>query len=91
MPLLEKYEAIGDIRGKGLMLAIELVKDRTSKEPLSHDDESPLLVSQAAMKRGLIIRALGNSLIMSPPLIFSKENADEATSIIDQAFAAVYS
>lgn len=89
--LLEKYEAIGDIRGKGLMLAIELVKDRATKEPLDHDDELPLMLSQTAMKRGLIIRALGNSLIMSPPLIFSKENADEAAIIIDQSFAAVYS
>ena len=87
--LKEKHEVIGDVRGMGLMQAIELVKDRNSKEPAPQETAA---VMEEARKRGLLIGKgglFGNVIRMSPPMNIAKSDVDEAFKVLDESFAAV--
>jgi 4-aminobutyrate aminotransferase len=89
LELQDKHELIGDVRGMGLMQAIELVKDRKTKEPATAETAMML---EAARDRGLLIGRggmLGNVIRMSPPLNISKSDVDEAFTILDRSLAAV--
>jgi 4-aminobutyrate aminotransferase len=84
--LLNKYECIGDVRGMGMMIGVEFVKDRTSK---AEDPELRDRVEMACFERGLILLGCGsNSIRWSPPLILSRENVDVALKIFDEAVGA---
>jgi 4-aminobutyrate aminotransferase len=77
-------ESIGDVRGRGLTIGFELVKDKASKEP---DPEEALAVTRRAMEEGLLLRRYGryrNVLIMTPPLTLSREQTDVALEIIEK-------
>ncbi len=83
---LSDYGFVGDIRGKGLMMAIELVADKSSKEPFMPGDPFLDLLQALTRKQGLLIRNVGSNLIISPPLIFGKEHVDEMLRMIAGAF-----
>jgi 4-aminobutyrate aminotransferase len=81
--LKEEHELIGDIRGKGLMLGVDLVKDRGTKEPARRE---VLKVCWRCWEKGLIITNLGQSVLrIAPPLNITDEEADQALRIIDGA------
>jgi len=85
--LKDKHPLIGDVRGKGLMVGIECVKDRTTKERAV--DERDAIVD-AAFTRGLLVLGAGkNTIRLSPPLVLSKDQADTAVRILDEAFTDV--
>ena len=80
----EWKQSIGDVRGRGLTIGFELVKDKSTKEP---DPEEALSVTRRAMGEGLLLRRYGryrNVLIMTPPLTLSREQADIALEIIEK-------
>jgi 4-aminobutyrate aminotransferase-like enzyme len=82
-----KYRLIGDVRGKGLMLGIELVKGK--KEPAVSEI---LQLFENTKKRGLLIGKgglYGNVVRISPPMIIDKSGVDEAIRVLDQAFAEI--
>ena len=83
---LGQHAHVGDIRGKGLMLGIELVKDRETKESLPAANRTGRQVLKAAAERGLITRALGDTLVFAPPLVITRADADE---IVDKFALAV--
>lgn len=83
---LGQHPHVGDIRGKGLMLGIELMKDRESKETFPMANRTGRQVLKAAAERGLITRALGDTLVFAPPLIITRADADE---IVDKFALAV--
>ncbi len=83
--LAEKHRGIGDVRGMGLMQAIELVKDRGTKEP---DAKGALRLMEATRKRGLLIGKgglYGNTMRIAPPMIVSRGQIDDALKIIGEA------
>jgi 4-aminobutyrate aminotransferase len=84
--LQSKYDVIGDVRGLGLMVATEFVKDRRTKEPaVALRDQ----IEKEAYRRGLILLGCGRSAIRYiPPLIVRPEEIDEAVEILDQAIEA---
>lgn len=87
--LQQKYEVIGDVRGMGLMLAIEMVKDRSTKEP---DPDTTAAVFEETRKAGLIASKSGphRSVIrMCPPLCLSMDDVDQVADGFDRSFAAV--
>jgi 4-aminobutyrate aminotransferase-like enzyme len=87
--LQQKHPLIGDVRGMGLMQALELVEDRATKQPSPAGTNA---VMEEARKRGLLIGKggfYGNVIRMSPPLNISKADVDEAVRILDESFAAV--
>jgi 4-aminobutyrate aminotransferase len=76
-----KYACIGEVRGKGLMLGMELVEDRTTKVPASKLTEK---VIRQAYQNGLLLLSCGVSTIrFMPPLMISKGDVDEAIAILD--------
>ena len=88
-PLAEKYEHLGDVRGKGLMIALDLVADKDSREPVSPVTGYSDGLAKFCQQNGVIVRAAGSNIIISPPLIFSRENADTLYDALDNAFASV--
>lgn len=83
---LGQHPHVGDIRGKGLMLGIELMKDRETKETFPMANRTGRQILKAAAERGLITRALGDTLVFAPPLIITRADADE---IVDKFALAV--
>jgi 4-aminobutyrate aminotransferase-like enzyme len=87
--LQEKFEPIGDVRGMGLLQAMEFVKDRMSKEP---DAGMTNKFMEECRNRGLLVGKgglHGNVVRTSPPLNISKADVDEAIKIMDQALTAI--
>ncbi|MFP4170433.1 MAG: acetyl ornithine aminotransferase family protein [Methanomassiliicoccales archaeon] len=79
--LKERYEIVGDVRGIGLMTAIEIVKDKDSKEP---DQKTRNAICMDAMKKGLLILFCGYSSIrIIPALTVTKEQIDTAMEILE--------
>ncbi len=86
--LAEKYNCIGDVRGLGMMLAVEFVKG-SGDDPHAPDPELRDRVEMACFNRGLIILGCGsNSIRWSPPLILAREHVDVALEIFDSAITA---
>lgn len=83
--LMDRHEVVGDVRGKGFMIAVELVKDRRTKEPFSPIETYPGRVSDACLANGVMLRTIVNKFIISPPLILNKAQADEIVSVLDHA------
>jgi len=85
--LQDKHTSIGDVRGMGLMVGIELVRDRQTKEPAP---EIVSKVQEGAKRRGLIIGLGGlhaNTIRLCPPLIVTRDDVDAAVDTLDAAFA----
>ena len=87
LALAQRHEIIGEIRGRGLLQGMELVRDRETKEPA---EEEGAVFSDACLERGLIaniVRMKGqNSVIrMAPPLTIAKDELDHGLEIMDEA------
>ena len=80
----DTYKIIGDVRGKGCLLGIELVKDRETKEPFP---EAGRMVYQKAFGKGLAWIPAGHILRMSPPLIMEEKEAGKAMDIIEESIS----
>jgi 4-aminobutyrate aminotransferase-like enzyme len=87
--LAERHELIGDVRGSGFFLALDLVLDRDSKTPATAATRT---VVNELRQRGLLTGSIGphaNILKLRCPMVFSRENADYALEVIDESLAAV--
>jgi alanine-glyoxylate transaminase/(R)-3-amino-2-methylpropionate-pyruvate transaminase len=87
--LQQRHKAIGDVRGRGLMLAIEMVKDRKTKEP---DAEVTAAVFENCRAQGLILSKSGphrSVLRMVPPMCLSIDDVDNVAEGLDRAFREV--
>ena len=85
----ERHEVIGDIRGTGLLTAVELVQDRVSREPAVGAADA---VADAMKDRGVLIGTTGpdgNVLKIRPPLILTREHADLLVNALDQSLTAI--
>ncbi len=85
---LMQYAHVGDVRGKGLMAAIELVVNKNSRDMLLPPSAYIQTLVGTARQEGAIIRVQGNRLILSPPLVFSLGDVDETMRILHTSFAA---
>jgi len=85
--LATESHLIGDVRGLGLMIGVELVKDKATKEPAKKEAEA---VVQGCFRRGLLLLTCGpNSIRFSPPLILTEAQAETAFQIFADALAEV--
>jgi len=86
--LQKRCHLIGDVRGKGLMIGIEIVRDKETKEKAVEERNK---IVQACFEKGLLILGCGENVIrLSPPLIITKREADIALSILDEVFTEVF-
>ncbi len=87
--LQRRHETIGDVRGSGLLVGVELVSDRATKTPAADDAAK---VVYRAFELGLLVRYMGverNVLELTPPLIVGGAEVDQALAILEEAFADV--
>ena len=85
--LMDKHRLIGDVRGRGLMVGVELVRDRQTKERAIEERDA---VVTACFTRGLLLLGAGkNAIRFSPPLILTREQAQTAVAIFDEALTEV--
>jgi taurine--2-oxoglutarate transaminase len=92
--LKEKHRSIGEVRGIGMFWAVEIVRNRATKEPFNvYKDKvsgAPLLVDKVAaemMKQGVFIQAWVSHFVIAPPLIITKEEIDRGVKALDAALA----
>jgi adenosylmethionine-8-amino-7-oxononanoate aminotransferase len=87
---LEQLEArhalVGDVRGKGLMAALELVSDRVKKTPAAKDVVQR--VFEGTYARGVMVRVSGNTIILSPPLVITAEHVASIVEALDAGLSA---
>jgi 4-aminobutyrate aminotransferase len=87
MELKEKYSIIGDVRGKGLLVGIELVKDEDTKEP---NDAAVNEIVLEGWKRGVLLnRSTGSTLLLSPPLSITEDLVDRGLELLEGSIAEV--
>ena len=84
--LQERHPIVGEVRGKGALLAIELVRDKRTKEPFH---EAGNLVYQGAFRRGVAWATAGHILRITPPIVMSKEVFARGLEIVEEAIDEV--
>lgn len=85
--LQEKYRFIGDVRGRGLLIGIDLVADRHTKAPLEKTITRALF--QEALERGLITMAYTHTIRINPPLVITEAEALQGVEILDESMGVV--
>lgn len=89
LELADRHESIGDVRGAGLMIGVELVRDRETREPAAAETDAVL---NAMKVRGVLIGSAGprgNVLKVRPPLVFSSANADQLLETLDEVLTGL--
>jgi adenosylmethionine-8-amino-7-oxononanoate aminotransferase len=92
-----RHEIIGDVRGLGLLLGIEFVRDRQTKEPFPPEWQVSKRLGIETLKRGLVSYpgtgtvdgALGDHMLYAPPLTITAEQIDELTAVLDDSLSVV--
>jgi len=87
--LVQRCRFVGDVRGHGLMLGIEMVADQATRAALPKTSDIPARVARAAYRRGLMVRVSGPNLILSPPLVITEAELDFLCSTLEAAFDEV--
>lgn len=82
--LQQKYEFIGDVRGRGLLIGVELVRDRKTREPLSKEVTRRLFLETLA--RGMVCMNYKANFRINPPLTLTRKEAQEGIGILDAVF-----
>lgn len=91
--LQRRTPMIGDVRGRGLFIGVELVEDRDTKTPVSNNTIGTILEHAAGMgvligKNTNTVRNLNNILMMAPPLVISKSEADNVLAVLEESINA---
>jgi adenosylmethionine-8-amino-7-oxononanoate aminotransferase len=86
---LERFASVGDVRGKGLMIAIDLVKDKRTREPIDPQQGYADRLAATARAEGVLVRPVGTKIILSPPLVFERGHADTLAHALEVALDTV--
>ena len=83
----QRHPIVGDVRGMGLLIGVELVRDRQNRTPANDEAEA---VMYEAMSRGLSFKvSAGNVLTLTPPLVITAEQLDQALDILEESIRVV--
>ena len=83
---MDDHPQVGDIRHLGMILAIELVANRQSRRPYPWEDRVGVQVCDHARRNGILIRPLGNTIVLMPPLSVT---IDEIDTMLDVTFTSI--
>ena len=86
---LRDRPGVGDVRGLGLMCAVELVKDKATKEPITAIDGARKLLIDSLTDGGMLARVAGHNLLIAPPLTVNEQEVDEMVDIAEASIAHV--
>ena len=79
---LSDLDGVGDVRGEGLMLAVDLVADKTTKKPFPVTAHAGAKVFKTCVEQGLIVRPVGDRIVLSPPLPLERSHVDEIAATL---------
>jgi adenosylmethionine-8-amino-7-oxononanoate aminotransferase len=86
---LETLPTVGNVRGKGMMAAVEVVADKATKAAFPAADNVGVRIQKEMNKRGLFTRVVGDTICFAPPLVTPVELIDQAVAIIGESIQAV--
>ncbi len=86
---MKEFRNVGDVRQKGFMAAVELVRDKKTKEPYRWEEKMGWQVAYEARKHGVLIRPLGNVIVIMPPLSISVGDLNHLLDIIKKSIISV--
>lgn len=87
-PFADQYAAVGEVRGKGLMIALDLVQDKHSREPIDPMSGYANKVAEIARENGVLVRPVGTKIILSPPLVIGQAECDAIVTALAAGFEA---
>ncbi|HXX21995.1 MAG TPA: aminotransferase class III-fold pyridoxal phosphate-dependent enzyme, partial [Terriglobia bacterium] len=83
----KKYEIVGDVRGRGLMIGVEIIKDKKTKEHAAAERDR---IVQLAFERGILFLGAGPSTVrICPPLVVTRDEADAAIEALEESISTV--
>jgi len=88
-PFEDRYKSVGEVRGKGLMIALDFVADKKTRIPIDPTNSFADDIAAVARREGVLVRPLGPKIIISPPLIFAQEHCDELVRALEVAFREI--
>jgi len=88
-PFAKRFPSVGDVRGKGLMIALEFVANKQTREPIDLTRGFPYRIAAVGRDNGIMVRPYGNKIMLSPPLIFSSRHCDELVLALEKTIAQV--
>lgn len=86
LPLAESSSIVGEVRGKGLMVGIDMVSDKITREPIDPSQGQGEMIAAFARESGVIIRPAGPNIIISPPLVIQSTEVDQIVNALTSAF-----
>ena len=86
-PLVDRYAVVGEVRGKGLMIALDLVTDKSTRQPLDPATGLATRIADEARRGGVLVRPIGNKIVLSPPLTLTSGEAGMIVQALDHALA----
>ncbi len=84
------HQNVGDVRGKGMMMIVEVVKDKETKETFDPADGVGNALTRATRENGVIVRASDTGIAIAPPLVLTREEADRVYSAVSDAVVEVF-
>lgn len=87
---LTDHPYVGDIRGKGLMCAVEFVEDKETKQPFSVDANIGLRLQAEARRKGLISRVKADNFLLAPPIVTSEHQIDQVVAILVDSVRTIF-
>jgi putrescine aminotransferase len=82
---LQDHRIVGEVRGKGMFAALELVRDKDSRERLAPESAGALFCRNTANAAGLMVRQTGDAMIVAPPLVCNREEIDNLVDMLAEA------
>ena len=82
---LVDHKLVGQVRGRGMFAAVELVRDKASREKLAPESAGALFCRNTANELGLMVRQTGDAMIIAPPLVSSTAEIDSLVDMLVQA------
>lgn len=86
---IDKYNHVGNVRNRGMMAAVELVKDKSTKEPYAWSEKIGWKVVLKAREKGIFLRPLGNVIVIMPPLSITEKNLRQMLKSIAESILEV--
>ncbi len=86
---VDKFPSVGDVRGKGLMITLDFVSDKKTREPVDASKGFAHAVAAAGRDNGILVRPYGPRIIVSPPLVFTSDHCEELAGGLQKALSQV--
>jgi adenosylmethionine-8-amino-7-oxononanoate aminotransferase len=88
-PFVDRYRAVGDVRGKGLLVGIDLVNDKQTRTPIDMMSSYAIAVCDVARQHGALVRPMGAMIAAAPPLVVEKPQLDTIVAALAAGFEQV--